>query len=135
MTQGYRLNWRGAQIVSTVIAAVEGGVTEFGLVHETEAKRELYPGHGKLTGTLQRSIHSAGAGYDWGGDSVSNGPERGGSGRASVQGSRISTVVGTGMKYGRRIEDLYGYMQRSHERVLPRLPDILNKHATRRGLT
>lgn len=130
-----KLVWMGQQVRADVVAAVEAGVTEFGLVHEREAKRELYPGHGKLTGTLQRSTHAATPSYQFAADDVPNGPERGGQGLAiREQGGKVGVMVGSGMRYARRIEQMYGYVTNSHARVAGQILGILNKHAQRRGL-
>lgn len=135
----FQLDWKGAEVRSEVVAAIGSGLQEFGLRHETEAKRELYPDHGVVTGTLRRSIHSAGPFYDFSGDDVASAPsspERGGQGAELEEADgRIAVVVGSGMRYALRIQHLYGYITKSHERVFPDLPEILNKHAGQRGLT
>lgn len=132
------LVWKGDQVYQDVAAAIVDGMTEFGLTHETEAKRELTPGHGVLSGTLRRSTHAASPNYEFGSDDVPptpSSPERGGQG-LNVQPlkDRIAVTVGSGMVYARRIEDLYGYITNAHGRVIGKLPEIIRKHAGRRGL-
>lgn len=133
------LKWLGDELTEDIEAALKDGLTEFGLTHETAAKGQLAPGHGVLTGTLRRSIHSAYPTYNYAADDVppSNGsPERSGrGGGAGVFKTKASIVVGSGMRYARKIEDMYGYIQQGHDQVIGKLPDILNKHAAKRGLT
>lgn len=132
------LVWKGDDVQKQVVAAIIDGVTEFGLTHETEAKRELTPGHGVLTGTLRRSIHAANADYNYGSDDVAptpSSPERSQQGLdVKAQGIRVAVTVGSGMRYARRIEEMYGYITGSHRRVIGKLPAIIKKHAGRRGL-
>lgn len=133
------LKWKGDEVQKQVIAAIVDGVTEFGLTHETEAKRELTPGHGVLSGTLRRSIHAASPDYNFGGDDLPptpNSPERSGAGLDVQQrGIRVAVTVGSGMVYARYIENLYSYMVNSHQRIIGKLPEIIRKHAARNGLT
>jgi hypothetical protein len=134
----YRLEWKGAQTRAQVVEAIKSGLGEFGLKHETEAKRELQPGHGVLTGTLRRSIHSAADSYDFAGDDVpptTSSPDRGGNEVIPQEsGGRVVVVVGSGMIYARKMEELYAYMQNSHNRVLPELIPTIQKHAAIKGL-
>jgi hypothetical protein len=132
------LIWKGTQVYEDVAAALVDGITEFGLTHETEAKRELLPGRGVLTGTLRRSIHAASPDYQFGDDDLPptpSSPERGGQGLdVQPQKDRIAVTVGSGMAYARYIKQLYGYITQSHGRVIDKLPGIIRKHAARRGL-
>lgn len=134
----YRLDWKGPQVRELVVAAVKDGLAEFGLRHETEAKRGLQPGRGVLTGTLRRSLHAAGTAYDFAGDDVKpseNTPERGGqTADLAEQDGKITVVVGSGMVYARRIEELYAYLQNSHNQVLPQLMPSIERAAAGRGL-
>lgn len=135
---GYKLDWRGAQCKAQVTGAIRVGLSRFGLVHETEAKRELSPGRGVLTGTLRRSTHAAAPSYDFGSDDVTpsrDTPERGGNAVAEVVGTSVIVVVGSGMRYAKRIEELYAYVQKGHERALPQLEGLLNAAAREAGLT
>lgn len=92
------------QIVRSLVSAL----TEIDLRIETEAKKELYPGHGKRTGFLQRSIQGE---------------------PATMQGSRIRGKVGTkGVRYAARIHQRYHYLERGVERVRPQVQAILRKH-------
>lgn len=96
--------WRTMK-VNQLVAALD----EIDLRIEAEAKRELYPGHGKLTGRLQRSITAD---------------------PARVEGARIvGTVKTRGVRYGRRINRLYRYFPIAIERVRGQVPAILRKHS------
>jgi hypothetical protein len=133
-----RLVWKGPAVRQKVVTAVISGLQEFALTHETEAKGELKPRAGVLTGTLRRSIHAARPVYDYQKDDVRptpNTPERGGGAPPLAEsGGKVGVSVGTGMRYARRIENRYSYMMRSYSRMLPRLEPIIRKHAKRQGL-
>jgi len=95
--------WRGEEVLQKATIAASGGLAEFGLEAEKAAKQELYPGHGYLTGTLQRSTHVATPGYSWLSDNVEpseSSPERGGQlavpGRV---GNKLALELGSGMRY------------------------------------
>lgn len=135
---GYKLDWKGVQCRAQVVGAVKVGLGRFGLVHETEAKRELGPGHGVLTGTLRRSVHSAAPSYDFSGDDTkasSSSPERGGNAGAEVVSTSVIVAVGSGMRYAKRIEEMYGYIQKGHERARPQLDGLIEQAAREAGLT
>jgi len=133
-----RLEWNGDEVYRKVVNALEGALTEFGLVHEGGAKRALKPGRGVLTGTLRRSIHAASPDYNFASDDVKPGPgtpERGGTGGgAKTDGNIIRIVVGSGLHYARPVEERYGMIAGSHNAAVQRLPGIITKHAKRSGL-
>lgn len=135
---GYKLDWKGVQCKAQVVGAVKVGLGRFGLVHEREVKRELRAGQGVLTGTLRRSVHSADPSYDFPGDDVApsnSTPERGGNAAAAIVGNKVITSVGSGMVYAHYIEQIYGYIQKGHERALPELNELLEQAASEAGLT
>lgn len=122
--------------------------SEVGLAVEGEAKKELYKGHGVVTGTLRRSIHTAKPGYAWSGDNVKaadDTPERGGRTVApEVTATEVRLEVGSGMEYAAPIEfgfssaveyamkgirnfEGYRYMRNGLDKVKPKIPDILRK--------
>lgn len=79
-------------------------VTEVDLRIEGAAKGELYPGHGKVTGALQRSITGA---------------------PGTLQGSMARGRVSTkGIKYAKRIHRLYHYLTEGVIKVRPMVPAI-----------
>lgn len=133
-----KLEWKGAQFRGQVVDAIAAGLTEFGIRHESEAKRQLVPGQGVLTGTLRRSIHAAGPSYNFAADDVAPAPgtpERAGTGgEAEEIGGSVVISVGSGMSYARKIEELYYYLTDSFWIVEPQLLPTLEKHARERGL-
>lgn len=97
-----------AEVAERLIPAVD----EIDQRIEAGAKEELYPGHGKLTGTLQRSIHTR---------------------PARREGSSIVGAVGTEpLPYARRIHRMYRYLLRGLEKVTPQVLAIIERHARRR---
>ena len=122
-----------------IAAAITSGLTEYGLKHETAAKTLLFPGHGKVTGTLQRSIHAASPNYDYTADNVkasNSSPERSGTGGEAMKINKymIRVSVGSGLNYAERIENLYNYLTKSQELTLPQLEPTIQKHIKAAGL-
>ena len=104
------LDWRGDQVLAQIAQQAANALTEIDLLIETEAKAELYPGHGKRSGTLQRAIQGA--------------PGR-------VEGTMVRGKVGVrGVKYALLIHHKYQYITKGLERVKPRARSILRKHIT-----
>lgn len=102
------LDWRGPQVLRQIAERAVDAVTEIDQRIETEAKTELYPGHGKRTGTLQRAI-------------------QGDAGR--IEGSAVQGKVGVrGVRYAKRIHDLYKYIIVGLERVKPLTVGVLSRH-------
>jgi len=133
-----RLNWRGPQAENEAICVLSDALIEIGLRIEGEARKELYPGHGKLTGTLQRSIHAASPDYTFSKDNVLAGkrtPERSNPGAVVPErrGNRLLIAVGTGMEYALIIHLLYRYIMKALGRVRPQALDIVRKHAARKS--
>lgn len=134
----WRLVWRGDQVVKDAEAALSKGLTEIGLQVEGEAKKELFKGHGVLTGTLRRSIHIATPGYDWAGDNAkpsASSPELGGMEAVPAkQNGRLTVQVGSGMEYALPVHQGHGsfsgyhFLTKAVEKVKPRMLDILKKH-------
>ena len=130
------LNWRGDKAEDEIESVLIDAMREIGLRIEGEAKKELYPGHGKVTGTLQRSIHAAGPDYNFAGDNVTpaaNTPNRGGNVDPQVRRGRVRIAVGTGMEYAMIIHTLYQYITIALNRVAPRALDIIAQHAEKRS--
>lgn len=130
-----KLNWKGETFLRDATRALAEANGEIALAIETEAKRELYPGHGVDSGTLKRSIHVAQPGYNWARDNVKpspRSPERGG---RLIRG--LDLTVGSGMVYALAVHQGkgnftgYHYLTRALERVLPRRERILAKHLRR----
>lgn len=103
-----KLTWKGPQVRAEIAKRATKALTEIDLRIETEAKNELYPGHGKISGTLQRAIVGE--------------PGR-------LEGQRIRGKVGTkGVRYARRIHRLYEYLIVGFRRVQPQALAIVEKH-------
>ncbi len=100
--------WKGDEVLKQITAGAIAGVEEVCMRIEAEAKRELYPGHGKRTGTLQRAIQA---------------------GPARVEGSRVIGSVGVkGVRYALRIHARYEYIIKGYERVSSQAQALLTKH-------
>jgi hypothetical protein len=104
----YQLTWQGPALLAKAMRGAVQGLSEFDLRAEGEAKQQLYPGHGKITGTLQRAIVGEPA------QSISDTRARG---RVAVKG----------VPYARPIERRYGYLRKGLERVKPRGMDIIGR--------
>lgn len=103
------INWKGKALRAKKARQLVEALTEIDQRIETEAKAELYPGHGKRTGTLQRAIA---------GDA------------AHQEGDRIRGSVGVrGVRYAAHIHRLYRYITEGLRRVKPNALDIVRKHS------
>jgi len=100
-----RIDWRGDEVKKQIAAACADALTEFDMRVEAAAKQELYPGHGKRTGTLQRAIQGE---------------------AARVEGDRVVGSIGVkGVVYALVIERLYQYIHNGFEKVRPTFGAIL----------
>lgn len=134
----WRLVWKGEQVQKDAETMLSKGLTEIGLQVEGEAKQELYKGHGVLTGTLRRSVHTAAPGYNWSGDNVKpseSSPELGGMEAVPTkQSGRLTVQVGSGMEYALPVHQGHGsfsgyhFLTKAVDKVKPRMLDILKKH-------
>lgn len=126
---GAQLHWKGNEVYSERMACLADAMGEIGLRVEGGGKRELYKGHGVITGTLRRSIHSAAPTYTWASDNVkpsSGSPERGGQPfLPGVKGDEITVSVGSGMEYAMIVHNLYHYMTRSLDIVKTQISSIV----------
>lgn len=132
----YTLNWKGDEAKRQVLENVAAAMAEFGLTVEAESKKELRKGHGVVTGTLRRSIHTALPGYDWGADDVKpsqGSPERGG--ESSVPDTDNVTVqVGSGLVYAMAVHQGhnsfagYHYLSNGLAKAKTKLTGILARH-------
>jgi hypothetical protein len=105
---GYSLTWNGPAVLEKARRGAVRGLTEVDQRIEAEAKQELYPGHGLLTGTLRRSIV--------GEDATEAGP-------TTVRG-RVATK---GVRYARVIHRRYRYLRNGYEKVKPRFSEIVSR--------
>lgn len=100
--------WMGDELVQKIAQGAADALTEIDQRIEARAKAELYPGHGKRSGTLQRAI-------------------QGDPGR--VEGTRARGKVGVkGVRYSLRIHKLYEYIYAGLREVKPQAKAILSKH-------
>jgi hypothetical protein len=138
--------WRGKEISQAVAQNVAKALGEYGLRVEGRAKKKLKKGHGLITATLQRSIHTAQPDYNWSGDDVEPGPgtpERGNQQfDAMVDGKRITIQVGSGLVYAMAIHqgwskgykgmqgsfEGYHFITDANEETKPELPAVLKKY-------
>lgn len=105
--------WKGDAVLKDVAQRAANGLTEIDLRIESEAKAELYEGHGKRSGNLQRAIQG---------------------GVATVQGTYVRGQVAVkGIPYAMYIHRLYKYITIGLNRVRPRAPEILSKHMRRKA--
>lgn len=141
----YSLDWRGDDVKRVVEENMAKAMAEYGLTVEGEAKKELRKGHGVLTGTLRRSIHTALSGYDWSGDDVEPGagsPERGGSEvTPSASSGKLTVEVGSGLIYALAVHQRlkphgdftgYHYLTNGQKKAQSKLNSILAKHKVQR---
>jgi hypothetical protein len=125
-------------VTQEVLQNVAAALGEFGLVAEGEAKKELQKGHGVITGTLRRSIHTAQPGYGWTGDDVTpstSSPERGGkSFKAVINGVKVTIQLGSGLKYALAVHQGHHSFQGYHfltigvDKAKKDLPKVLARH-------
>lgn len=138
--------WNGKAITEAVVQNVAKALGEYGLRIEGHAKRQLRRGHGVLTGTLRRSIHTAVPGYQWNSDNVeasSGSPERGGVlTEGLVEDGKITVQVGSGLVYALAIHqgwsegyknmkgsfEGYHFITNATEKAKPELSAVLKKY-------
>jgi hypothetical protein len=129
------VNWKGGAAAGQIEQALSDALVEVAQRIEGEAKKELYPGHGKVTGTLQRSIHAASSDYNFRSDHVKPGagtPDRGGAIPVPRRsGNRFIVAVGTGMEYAMAVHLRYGYLRVAFNRISPRVLDIVRRYIAR----
>lgn len=135
-TKAYRIEWNGAEVNQLVKAAVKVGLGAWAERHEQAARAQLSPGHGYLTGQMQRSIHAATPSYDWRGDfSPGSGPDLSGvSYEPEENGSRLSVAVGSGLFYAVFNEMRIAMVARGHDQTIGELDDQIGNAATAAGL-
>jgi hypothetical protein len=144
---GYRVKWLGDVVVKDFETQIKEGWTQVGLAVETEAKANLFKGHGVVTGTLRRSIHIAQPGYNWKGDDVPSGADSTERGRKKIEpvirNGKVMLQIGSGMVYALFIEiggaalDMnnsfggYGYLRGALAKVKPKVKDIMRAYVQR----
>lgn len=136
--------WRGKEVSQAVAQNVALALGEFALRAEGHAKRELQKGHGVITGTLRRSIHTAQPGYNWNSDGGEG--ERGGKLVAAlIKGNMITVQVGSGLVYAMAIHQGwtlgykgtkgafagYHFLTIGVDKAKPEMPSILKEFQLR----
>lgn len=129
--------WEPEKAVGASLGNLSKALGKFGLIAEGYAKKELVKGHGVLTGTLRRSIHTAQPGYDWAGDNVpaSNAsPERGmNMALGQVANQRLVLQFGSGLIYALAIHNGFGgfpgyhYLTLGLDKAKPELPGVIEE--------
>ncbi len=120
-----KLKWRGDKIEGLIDQAAISALSIFGLKVEAGAKKELYPGHGVVTGTARRSIHAAGIDYNFVDDDVEPGQQTPERGLKSVKnrirkiGAVLSVVVGSGLRYAMALHQGHGSFEGYHFLLKP----------------
>lgn len=138
----YTLDWKGDELKRTIQENGAKIVAEFALTVEGEAKKELRKGHGVLTGTLRRSIHTALPGYDWGGDNVepsASSPERGNAQVApDANNQQVTIEVGSGLVYAMSVHQGhhsfagYHYLTNGLNKAKVKLASIIARYKVQR---
>jgi hypothetical protein len=144
--KSYMRKWQPEVAVDEKLAKLAVAYGRFGLHVEACSKKVLQKGHGVLTGTLRRSIHTAEPGYDWSQDAsavtIKGKREKGASytlgGKlvvAVVRERRVSLLVGSGLKYALKIHNGFGgfpgyhYLTLGLKKATPDLPKFLKEVA------
>jgi hypothetical protein len=138
VSKTFSLDWKGGQVVKLCEEQLKAIMADAGLEAEAEAKKELRKGHGVVTGTLRRSIHTANPGYDFAADNVEPGagtPERGGNkAEAEKIEGKVTVALGSGLSYAMRIHQGWGSFKGYHylmigvEKMKPKLGQIIKRH-------
>lgn len=129
--------WNGSQVTLAVQGNMAKALGKFGLTAESFSKKELKKGHGVITGTLRRSIHTAQPGYDWGSDNVDpadGAPELGGAATDGlIEGNRVTLQIGSGLQYALPVHQGhhgftgYHYLVIGIEKAKALMPNILKE--------
>jgi hypothetical protein len=120
-----------------VQSRLASALAEIDLRIESEAKQELRPGKGVVTGTLRRSIHAASPSYNWENDNVEPGadtPERGGQEvQPEISKAGITGSVGSGLEYAMAVHqghhnfEGYHYLTNALQKVMPKVKGIVER--------
>lgn len=133
----YFRKWRGKEVVLAVGNNMAKALGKFALVAEGHAKKELTKGHGVITGTLRRSIHTAQPGYDWSSDDqpaeVGSAEQGGNMIEAVVDGKRLTIQLGSGLIYalpvhqGHHSFEGYHFLTNGVQKAKADMPGILKE--------
>lgn len=59
-----KLDWKGPEVLEQIADRLLAGVSRWNEQLAADAKQQLYPGHGMVTGQLKNSIHAVSARRD-----------------------------------------------------------------------
>jgi len=134
-----KIKWRGQEVLETSIEHLEPIMSDIALAAEGNSKKELYKGHGVLTGTLRRSVHAASPGYNWSSDTGAS--ELGGQQvTPERRGGRLVVELGSGLSYALAIHQGwsgppfrgsfsgYHYITNGVEKTHGQVPGIVARH-------
>jgi hypothetical protein len=136
-----KLNWKSDEVLRTTKENGAKILAEFALTVEGESKKELKKGHGVLTGTLRRSIHTALPGYNWGSDDVepsAGTPERGGGEAIPEASGQMTVEVGSGLVYAMAVHQGhhnfsgYHYLTNGLTKAKGKLAAIIARHQVKK---
>jgi len=125
------LDWKGDKLLEAMTEDLKEGMGFVGLKVQGEAQKQLFKGHGVITGTLRRSIHTAPPSANWSGDTG------GGEGMlvlAEVVGGCVVISVGSGIEYAMAVHQGhhsfagYHYLVIGLDIVAPEAPMIIRGH-------
>ncbi len=113
-----RISWRGDQVVKEVTNKVRQAWSEIGQAVASEAQKQLYPGHGVVSGELRSSIRAT----------------------ATVEkNGRLTLQVGSPLPYALYIEigghnfNGYRYLRIGLAKVTPRILEFIKRHTKQKG--
>lgn len=99
--------WLGDDVFNEIAQRMINAVDEIDMEIVNEAKGELYPGHGLITGNLRRSLAQE---------------------AASLNGTRVVGAVGSGVNYAKAVHKRYKYFIRGKDKVAGRVPNIIRRN-------
>lgn len=110
MLKTHKLTWQSAAARTRAQQQAINALNEIDGRIETGGKRELYPGHGKRTGVMQRAIQAE---------------------PARVEGPKVrGRIAVKGVPYALRMHKRYQYLAIPLKAIKPDAPRILKKHMT-----
>ncbi len=138
MSKIFDLKWNGDEVIKLSEEQLKAILGEFALTAEGESKKELKKGHGVVTGTLRRSIHTGPPEYNFAADNVepsSGSPERGGKLVEAVKdANRFVVALGSGLQYAMKIHQGWGnfagyhYLNNGVDKTKAKLREIIGRH-------
>ena len=138
MPSQVRVNWQGKKVLAKITPGLVNGLVEFSGAVEQASKRQLYPGHGFLTGSLQRSLHADNHDYQFRNDNMpatASTPERG---RKTfipkIVRDIIRAAIGAGQRYALEVHQGagnfagYHYITNGLQNMIGEVPRIFKRN-------